>query len=788
MTMIIILVFMLILMFVLGILFLRQKSSRNESKKTVKLSNMDSQQALKAKSDNSEQKLIDQFDADVDLSVNNKYLGDNIESKDKTIELVKNIGIDLGISIGADVAIALSKKGIKVLVKKAVKTALVQAIKKIIPKLAIKAGATALKSVAKLANPIAWGLAYFDFVSAIWDITDVGKLSTYREAKDWIELRDIYKKEFDKASNNQQVVIGPLSKIQKDDVNKFIKMFEEETTAQVTIWADKVINEITNIADKTPEEISTILVDNITENQSTINNMVFKSLCQRNQGKYLGKDLCTYIDKDSCDKNYSWPIKEGEIYTQWEDGKCIQSWGGHIRELCEKQGIANIGYDYTNKTCIIKEPYCNQYGYSYKAQDSEVDNFPNCYKTTGRKVADVVVGETITKDLEDLFSKEKNCGDRCSSDQYCYTVTGRGGICLAKAEPGETCPVGMNDSCYGDSNCNLSSEGYLAAIGVGAAGVATGGAALGLAGLVAAGGAGRSIQANLGMCTAGADGEKRSSSTNSGHYIKNGLKGCSAAWKCPPKVSKDGKIVKYHCENVFTPCKAPKNDGQFCLLGQHDWCKEGSHCGADSKCAKKGAPGKGCFVGEACTSGICKGAVCANPDGTLPRGSTCALARGDCSTGDFCGLDLKCQPKLSAGSACLSDSVCANGDCSGGVCLNSSGKVPAGAVCALDRGNCQDGYFCALDLTCSPKIGSGGACLTDGACASGKCAGAVCQKKIGNSYYTPTGSNCALSRGSCEPGSFCAANGFCKAKFSKGSGCLTDSACASDSCSWLTCN
>ena len=613
------------------------------------------------------------------------------------------------------------------------------------------------------------------------DITDVGKLSGYRDAQEWLELRDLYKKEWDKEVKTP-IVVGPLTKLQKDNVDGFLKLYEEQLTIQTTKLVDKLINELPD--DLPVTEMAQRLESQILANKDQLNNMTYKAMCQKQGGKYLGGDICSYATKLACDNSYSWPLKDGDLYAQYDNGKCLLSWGGGMRDYCEKQGTANIGYDYDNKTCFIKEPYCTQNGYSYLAKDPEVKNFPNCYKTTERKILDVVVGETVTQDFQNLFSKEKNCGDRCSKDQYCYTVTGRGGICLAKAKPGEACPAGMHESCEENSRCNLSSEGYAAAIGAGTAIVASGGA-LGLAGLVAAGAAGRSIHSNLGQCTAGQDGENPSSSSNPGHYLKKGLKGCSVAWPCPSKVKNGSQTEAYHCANIFEPCKPPKNDGEFCLLGQHHWCKEGSYCASDSKCAKKRDPGQGCFVGEACKSGTCSGGVCTDYNGKLPAGATCALARGNCRNGYFCGSNLKCIPKLKAGTACINDGACADGDCYGGVCLTKNGKIPAGATCALARGSCEDGHFCAASLTCKKKLSPGSACLTDGACASGDCFGGVCLRPDGK---IPVGSTCALARGSCQDGAFCAVDAKCQWKKGKGGACLSGSVCRSGSCSWFTCN
>ena len=550
---------------------------------------------------------------DEDLRVNDVFLMDGVATPDATIEFLKEIGTSVGASIGALGVFHISKRGIQILGKTLVKSGIAAIIKKTLPKAALKAATALSKSAAKLSNPIGWALMYFDAVSAIWDITDVGKLSNYKDALQWMELRDLYKAEFDKAIRDaggdpsKKRIIGPLSKLQATDENKWLQTYTAEFEAQITRWADKIVNERKSDIEKmTEQQIVDLITGEIEKNQDKITNITFRILCEKEGGTYLGGSICSYKDKQSCDSSFSWPLKDGEQYGQWDGQKCVfEPWAGAVRTMCEAEGTANIGYDYNRKACVIKEPYCTQFGYQYKPVDQDADSQPNCYKELGRKIADALVGETISQDFQNLFSQEVNCGGRCTDDQYCYTISGRGGLCVQKHKVGEGCPMDHPDvACEGQSKCKLNSEGIAAIAGFALANVATAGIA-GAAGAAAAAAAGRSIAANMGMCTAGQDGVNPSSTDNPGHYIPLEKSGCGAAWPCPPKVDQNGKKVHYHCANVFEPCKPPVNDGEFCLAGQHHWCKEGSFCGGDSRCKPKNKGGERCVVPESCISGEC---------------------------------------------------------------------------------------------------------------------------------------------------------------------------------------
>jgi hypothetical protein len=634
--------------------------------------------------------------ADVDLKVNERYLTEGIAEPDQVLKWMKTIGfIGLSAVLGPDDGVKLSLKAFTKMNTKIGTSVIGKTMARVLPKLAIKAAVKINVNLAKLTNPLSWALAWIDLSGAAMDVANAGKLADIKLAAEWLELRDHLKREFDKATNSEVHVVGPLNKIK--DVEKYEQEFELQLLNQAMALTDKVINEKFG-PNATDEQFWAEYETTMSQNENTILNMTMKAMCEKYGGKYLGKNHCSYKTKQECDSSYTWPIKDYEKdgpYVQWDNGdggKCVATF--NMRELCDEQGTANIGYDYENKTCLIKEPYCRQFGYQFKDKDPDVNNFPNCYKTTGREALDVLFGETFTKEIEDLFSDEENCGNRCGPNQYCFTITGKGGICLNKSKVGEACVSDMDQSCEPGSKCKLSSEGALAAAAVAAGTVLTGGL-LTLPTLAASGG-GRSIQSNLGMCTAGQDGVNAPSPSNPGHFIPLGKKGCSALWPCPTNVKTASGTQPYTCHNAFTECQPPRKEnetcdvvrtcdkglwcggvpivcrkpgkvGDFCPLDSSK-CEPGLFCGANSRCSKPQQNGTACVTNSACQSGVCLGGVCATRIGGrdyVPKGATCVLANTRCEPGTYCD-GIKCQSKKEIGEHCSGAAAghqCKSGNC-----------------------------------------------------------------------------------------------------------------------------
>ena len=616
------------------------------------------------------------YDKNVNMNPNDVYLAKDLAEPNVTKETITNLLKTGAFSFIPEVSIKLTAKAVTTVGKLLIKQ-LVTKTASFSTKLIANALTNVAKGLAKLENPIGWTMATSDAINLVWDLSDVGKLSGMKSAKTWLELHDEMKKQNDSASGGVVIVKGPLTDmIMNEGEQKFTEKFKTEMLLNVLKIYDTILNEVPNIDSLTDEQLTKIIGDELDKRNKLILNMTYKSLCENNGGKYMGESKCSYKTKDECDKSYTWPlrdigtdttVKSTDLYSQWENNQCVLSYGGQMRTLCEKEGTDNmIEYDYNNKICRIKEPYCKQFGYQFKTTDPEVNGYPNCYKTVGRDILEAISGQTIVKDIENLSSGEENCGNRCTTDQYCLSTLGKGGVCIPRSAPGESCPTSVKNSCKGASECRLSSEGIAAAVGIGAAVV--GPLAIFLPGLaISTVGGGRSVSANLGKCTAGKDGKNPSSYDNPGHYLPLGNVGCSVAWQCP-----DGTF----CKNVFEPCQPKKKKGEWCSLVEQ--CQDGLWCGGiPVQCREPKKDGDYCDRGTA----------------------------GVCGPGLGCGLDLKCHKLYPSGKNCTYDDECESGKCNSYTCtkiIQGVHYIPLDGACGLARGSCEPGTSCSggLPIVC----------------------------------------------------------------------------------------
>lgn len=236
----------------------------------------------------------------------------------------------------------------------------------------------------------------------------------------------------------------------------------------------------------------------------------------------------------------------------------------------------------------------------------------------------------------------------------------------------------------------------------------------------------------------------------------------------PAVICEDGDV----CNGIAT-C----DPGSGCVPGTPLTCDDANACTADScdpvlGCINDATPldGAPCDDGnactgpggtDACTSGICTGALVVCDNGDLCDGEeVCLPASGctagtplDCDDGNVCTTDT-CVPATGCDNApntnpCDDGDVCTTGDvCAGGVCAgiptvcddgNACNGVetcdPVNPLVCLDAPDldCDDGNVCTDD-GCDPLAGctntpntagcdDGNACTTADTCADGECAG-----------------------------------------------------------------
>ena len=145
---------------------------------------------------------------------------------------------------------------------------------------------------------------------------------------------------------------------------------------------------------------------------------------------------------------------------------------------------------------------------------------------------------------------------------------------------------------------------------------------------------------------------------------------------------------------------------------------------SDVGCAiPKTSDGGVCAADTECKSGVCAGGRCCNADGQSEGCVACTVS-GNCQT---CG-----EGFLKRGASCIDACECTPG-CTDGEC---------------DCGTCQacEAAYFMLAGRCNPKVSNGAQCTSDSECASGSCAGGNCCDVAANA---PGCTDCNF-RGLCE--------------------------------------
>jgi hypothetical protein len=221
---------------------------------------------------------------------------------------------------------------------------------------------------------------------------------------------------------------------------------------------------------------------------------------------------------------------------------------------------------------------------------------------------------------------------------------------------------------------------------------------------------------------------------------------------------------------------------------------EGAPCGASIECG----------AGSFCAAGLGQCGSCLR---YLAVGDACANAQGQ-ATG-LCPPGSDCYQVGQTDFACVSEDVAVGQPCNTadtGICRGANDCIgpegmagtctaPAtrvGASCANDGAsgplcNIYQNLTCTMNNTCATVtwVGTGSQCgmaaPTNG-CSSGNRCGEMADGAQANTCIAlpGPGAACATTRGLCATGSFCDAQGTCRAEVGVGQSCTPDQECAGD--------
>ena len=304
-------------------------------------------------------------------------------------------------------------------------TGLAKSSGKISGKLGIKTS-TKILSIAKRFKPGPFAL--FDILSLALDVADVagfGDMQTKKELyqqkseSDYEEKKNMYKSiknalyslgiEFKLDDFEWPIVIDPTEDILDENELEdriVLKLTEILATAR-TPNQDPIINafitamdsdiENDKIAESGPTDAQ---IDRYVDliDMDAIFKQINNELCNEEGGLIYDGDKCT-LKKEDCDKSYSWPITDDDIYAEFKNGKCVQA-NPQMREICDE---LKLPYDQNTGICKIDSEYCLSKGASMKYdKDLKEDD---CYVSTEQKAIEIIFGETFTRGL--LYTAKK---------------------------------------------------------------------------------------------------------------------------------------------------------------------------------------------------------------------------------------------------------------------------------------------------------------------------------------------------------------------------------------------
>ena len=337
----------------------------------------------------------------------------------------------------------------------------------------------------------------FDVLSIGLDLGDAGGYGKMGQKSEYINIRDginkKMKEEIENTGNYYPIIVGPLDKLTEDDYSKALNdiitnildvekvPMDDLVKPMFNKLIDDVKNKIISSADLKNPDIMKTYNDLIDQDQVT--EKALSILCTSLKGKLINNGdttlKCSYPDRDSCEKSYSWPLKEdsNEAYAEFKSnqlgGACVRS-SFAIRGMCQDN---NLQYDSDKGICNITEEYCLMKGAKWTYDDSIKEN--DCHIEDGQKLAEMIFGTTITRGLIQIFdpNQYEPCNDGETDDGYfCRSVgcnndedhCNNAGICYPKCEDGyhnstcftciSNCPEGYVNS--GVATCSKGGEVY----------------------------------------------------------------------------------------------------------------------------------------------------------------------------------------------------------------------------------------------------------------------------------------------------------------------------------------
>jgi hypothetical protein len=338
----------------------------------------------------------------------------------QTLKLTSRILGSIIVKKGSAALARLGMQGGKKILNSGAMKALIATIKAL-GKAGAKAGAAVAKIGAKVsAGPIGWALLAFDVLSITLDMTDAGGYEQLNMLDFYIDLKKSIDDEIIAMYAEEGVsypsVIGPFDQLTEKDLETLI---EDQVAIIMADESDPLIAPM--ITRLNSDLLSGIITEADLENELIINNYTGlidtdkvydranANLCIELGGKIVDTNMCSYMDKDTCENSYSVPLEPEDIYAEYKDGKCVSA-SYALRMTCEEN---NLKYDIESGLCEISEDYCMAKGadWGYNAKLGKND----CRTSVGQDVLEFIFGTTVTRGIKQIFDPKQY--ESCNRDE-----------------------------------------------------------------------------------------------------------------------------------------------------------------------------------------------------------------------------------------------------------------------------------------------------------------------------------------------------------------------------------
>lgn len=405
------------------------------------------------------------------------------------------------------------------------------------------------------------------------------------------------------------------------------------------------------------------------------------------------------------------------------------------------------------------------------------------------------------------------CNSSCNGAATCVScnLVGSEGTCALipnGEDPDDECVGG--EVCDGGGSCTAGPNGVACTAGVQCT---SGNCVDGVCCDTSCGGTCESCNqaGSVGSCTAIPDGQDPIDEC-SGAEVCNGAAGCrpgedglacTAGVECSSGNCVDGVCCDTACAGTCESCNLAGSGGVCTIIPDSqdpdDECTGAQACDGAGNC-RQGDNGVACGDPGECLSGNCVDGLCCNTNcgGTCVScnlaglGGICSLIPDNQDPDDECTGAMVCSGSASCrlgnnGTACTAFDQCQSGNCTDGVCCNTSctgncescdqaGSIGSCALIPDDQdpidecpgtqvcngsGNCRgvapDGTSCQGDIDCASEI------CTDGVCCATSCSGTceLCSLvgSKGTCSFVPDGGN---PGGECGTSDVCDGSGGCR--------------------------